>query len=775
MLGSTHRSIGTYLLRLMSALALVLLTQNAFAALEKVSLQLEWKYQFEHAGFIMAKELGFYEDAGFDVDIREYRVGVDPIDAVLDGVSDFGIYNGNLALGSKGDIKPIVFLATYLQMSPLVVVTRPNIKTPSELVNKVIMGTPHELKYSSIALMFNHFGVSEANSLFLDHSYNVNGFADGAVDALAVFRTNQLYELDRRGIEYNILDPADFGFYMSAVNLFTSIKSEKYNPERAKRFADASTAGWQYAMDHPEEAIQVIFHNYNKEKSLEELRFEADVTRQMMLLDIYPIGTTQPGLTKRALEQFQGTGVVDTHSDVPEMVLASIEHAKTSDITDLQAREIYLEKKKEITMCIDPEWMPYEALSNGKHVGIVADIFTTYIHPVISIPIRLVETNSWQQSLDFAKNRSCDILSLVSPTLSSLGYMDFTRPYIIEPLVLVTSMQEPFVPDIRNIGRRTVAVVKGYAIVNFLKAQFPDSNVVEVGSLSEGLEGVERGDYFGYVDNLTTVSYSIQKNFFGSLKVSGRLDSDLRLSIGVRNDEPILLDVFNEIVNALDDYKIQESHNNWVSVKEEVAFSLEVLSQILAVTLIILLAFFYYYRKLKKLNEANVLLASTDLLTGLNNRLKLDEILRQQKESVDRYGTSVALILIDIDLFKLVNDQYGHLTGDDVLKTFGVLLSTSVRTVDIVGRWGGEEFLIICPQTDTVNAAVLASKLVSLVEQYDFPEVGHLTISAGVSSIRANTTMNTNLIEVDKALYQAKASGRNQYVLAQEKTGQPVS
>lgn len=140
---------------------------------------------------------------------------------------------------------------------------------------------------------------------------------------------------------------------------------------------------------------------------------------------------------------------------------------------------------------------------------------------------------------------------------------------------------------------------------------------------------------------------------------------------------------------------------------------------------------------------------------------------------MNRYETDVSLIMIDIDLFKPINDRYGHLAGDEVLKAFALLLTTNVRSVDIVGRWGGEEFLIICPQTDVDSAAVLATKLTKIVEGYAFPAVGHVTISAGVSSIRADATIHINLSEVDEALYEAKANGRNQVVVA-KKQEQPT-
>jgi len=754
-------------------IALMVVSLNASAALDKVSLQLEWKYQFEHAGFIMAKELGFYERAGLDVELREYQVGDDPLNRVLSGESDFGIYNGNLALGAQGAIEPIIFLATYLQVSPLVVVTQPDIKNPAQLINKSIMGTPHELKYSSIALMLAHFGISNKNAQFINHTYHVDDFVSGNIDAMVVFRTNQLYELDRRSVEYNIIDPADYGFYMSAVNLFASKSSHENSPERVKRFVDASTAGWQYAMDHPEETIDVIYNRYSQLKSRDELRFEAAVMRDMMLLDLYPIGTTQPELTKRVFEQFVRLNLVSPDADVAGMVFEPPIVAPQASIGELLARTEYLALKKEITMCVDPEWMPFEAVVNGKHVGMVADIFAEYIQPQVSVPIRLVETLSWQQSLEYAKNRTCDILSFASPTLSRLEYLDFTKPYVVAPLVLVTNMHEPFLSDMSSVGNRPIAVVKGYAVVDFLRKEVPGINLIEIGSLSEGLEGVERGDFYGYVDNLTTVSYFIQKNFFGSLKVSGRLDTDVQLSIGVRNDAPILFEVLDEAVRSLDHQQLQSSYNNWVSVKEEVAFSAEVFLQITGIAFIILMIFLYYYIKLKKLNEANTLLASTDVLTGLNNRMNLDQVLRQQKENVNRYETDVSLIMIDIDLFKPINDRYGHLAGDEVLKAFALLLTTNVRSVDIVGRWGGEEFLIICPQTDVDSAAVLATKLTKIVEGYAFPAVGHVTISAGVSSIRADATIYINLSEVDEALYEAKANGRNQVVVA-KKQEQPT-
>ncbi len=119
---------------------------------EKVRLQLEWHYQFEYAGFIAAREKGFYREAGLDVDIIEYQPGHDVIERVLDNQVEFGIHNAALVL-SDGEVAPVVMLATYLQRSPLVLITQPDIRRPSDLLGKRIMGTTNEFRYSSLALM----------------------------------------------------------------------------------------------------------------------------------------------------------------------------------------------------------------------------------------------------------------------------------------------------------------------------------------------------------------------------------------------------------------------------------------------------------------------------------------------------------------------------------------------------------------------------------------------------------------------------------------------
>jgi diguanylate cyclase (GGDEF)-like protein len=154
-------------------------------------------------------------------------------------------------------------------------------------------------------------------------------------------------------------------------------------------------------------------------------------------------------------------------------------------------------------------------------------------------------------------------------------------------------------------------------------------------------------------------------------------------------------------------------------------------------------------------------LAERDQLTGLYNRRKLDDSLAQEIIRSERYGRPLSVILIDIDHFKNVNDTYGHQTGDTVLVESATRLSDTLRTSDIAGRWGGEEFLVICPETSLEAAQLLAERLRKDYTRRDFSEAGTLTASFGVAAHRKGLKMKDVVRRADQALYRAKEGGRN--------------
>jgi diguanylate cyclase (GGDEF)-like protein len=165
-----------------------------------------------------------------------------------------------------------------------------------------------------------------------------------------------------------------------------------------------------------------------------------------------------------------------------------------------------------------------------------------------------------------------------------------------------------------------------------------------------------------------------------------------------------------------------------------------------------------------RLVQQNKLLESlsvTDQLTGLYNRLQLDRTLESERMRHLRYGVPVSLLLIDLDFFKSVNDNFGHLVGDQVLVGVTRLLQSHVREMDEIGRWGGEEFLVICKETTLEGAVFLAEKLRLAVSSYTFDLVGRCSISVGVAGFNNDEQVAHVIARADAALYRAKSGGRN--------------
>ena len=165
-------------------------------------------------------------------------------------------------------------------------------------------------------------------------------------------------------------------------------------------------------------------------------------------------------------------------------------------------------------------------------------------------------------------------------------------------------------------------------------------------------------------------------------------------------------------------------------------------------------------------NKALSLLSITDKLTQLHNRLKLDESLVNETNRAKRYKNDFSIVILDIDHFKTINDTYGHQIGDTALTQVAGILKQCARDTDIVGRWGGEEFLIILPETPADKAYAFAEKLRHQVSSCQLPTVGHLTASIGVAHFDPITDTPASLLKrADKALYEAKHTGRNKVVL----------
>lgn len=438
----------------------------------------------------------------------------------------------------------------------------------------------------------------------------------------------------------------------------------------------------------------------------------------------------------------------------------------------------YLKQKKEINMCIDPDWMPFEKIENGKHIGMTAEHFEMFSKK-INTPIVMVPTKTWSESIEYAKQRKCDIFSLAMATPDRLKYMNFTKPYLKSPLVIITQITKPFIDDPVAVHKYPLGITKGYAFIEILKSKYPKIKLVEYETLHDGLEAVRRGKVFGYIDNLITSGYAIQKDYIGELKVAGKFEETWDWGIGVRNDDPILLSIFDKAISSIENEEYRRIINKWISIQYESGFDYELFLEISAVMAFLTSLLLYRHYTLNKyttiLEEKErqlEILSITDSLSGLYNRRHFEEILTQEYNRAKRQNTPFLYAMFDIDNFKKYNDTYGHQLGDDVICSVSDVLKYHTRRAgDYAFRIGGEEFAIILQSEEENNKKEFFEKIIQdvkdlKIEHKSNPPSLFVTISGGVTKVVSYENIDTLELYkfTDETLYEAKEAGKDRII-----------
>ena len=271
-----------FVVRTLIAWLLLVLPVSALGD-DEVTLQLIWKNQFQFAGYYVAQELGFYEDAGLDVTIKEYEFGMDVTSDVVSQKAHFGVGRSSMILESmKG--RPVLLLSAIFQQSPLVLLAkdREDLQTVPDLKGKRIMVTDDVIGMASLTAMLTGSGIKSGDYTSQKHTFSVEDLIAGRTDAIAAYTSNEPYQMRKRGVDYKIFAPRDHGFEFYSDFLFTSQQLYRENPQLVDRFNRASLRGWAFAFAHIDEAVDIILKQYNTQnRSREALRFEADTLKTL--------------------------------------------------------------------------------------------------------------------------------------------------------------------------------------------------------------------------------------------------------------------------------------------------------------------------------------------------------------------------------------------------------------------------------------------------------------------------------------------------------------
>lgn len=416
-----------------------------------------------------------------------------------------------------------------------------------------------------------------------------------------------------------------------------------------------------------------------------------------------------------------------------------------------------------INLCVDPDWFPFERINEqGFHEGIAADLLKL-VSERSGIPFRLVRTASWDESLAASKFGRCQALSFLNDTPQRRSWLIFTDTLLADPNVFITREEHPFITDPSFFVGEMLVLPSGTSIEERFRAQYPGLLIRTVDSEAEALRQVSDKQADMTLRSLSMAAYTIKKDGWFNLKIAGELPGyKNELRMGIAKNAPELRDRLNRAIQTITPQERWQIINRHISINVQSATDYSLVIKLLLFFGGLALIGFYWNFQLKQHNRELLRVSQTDVLTGLPNRARLNQFFQAEIERSRRSNGVFSILLLDIDNFKSVNDELGHIMGDEILKEFAHLGSHCVRSIDLFGRWGGEEFLAICPETSLAGALALAEKLRLLCQDHSFLSHRQHTVSIGVAAYTREKTMDSLLQEADLSLYHAKTHGKNQ-------------
>ncbi len=303
-------------------LLILLLSSLSLFGGQKVVLQLMWQHQFQFAGYYAAKELGYYEDVGIDLEIKPFGLTTDLATVIEKKEADFTIGRSSLLIKAS-DGKDIVALGAIFQQSPLILIARGDsgINTIEDLKGKRIMLTNDVKESASVLAMLSSKGLTKEKIQILPHSFNLDDLISAKTDAFIAYASNQPIIMADRGIDYKIFNPKDYGFHFYSDILFTSSAFIKKNPKLTKDFYEATLKGWAYAFSHIVETAELVHSRYNTQnKTLLQLIKEAESLKRLAYDGETPLGYLDKNRLHDIIKIYQVLGLATKNIDLDSFI-----------------------------------------------------------------------------------------------------------------------------------------------------------------------------------------------------------------------------------------------------------------------------------------------------------------------------------------------------------------------------------------------------------------------------------------------------------------------
>jgi len=763
------------LVKLFSAFIFLLSSSFAIAnssnQLTPVNLQLKWQHQFQFAGYYAAIEQGYYREAGLDVNLIEAKPGQDSIQRVFAGEAEFGVGTSELMLNyNRGD--PVMVLGVIMQHSPLAlaVLNTADISNIHQLARYPMMIEPNSLE---LFAYFKNEGVDTNQLKLIKHTHQTHDLIKDKVKSMSIYITDETYEFFSNEIEYQLFRPLMGGIDFYGDNLFTTKTLFDENPELVKNFRKASLKGWQYAMQYPDEIIQLILSKYSKRKKAEHLRYEANKMRELMEPSLIEVGYSNPGRWKHIAQTYLSLGIISDVKDVDGMLYQpSVESSYQKLKTQLFYASIAIPLL--ILLWIIYYWQNYLANMRGKQFE------TLYSNA----PVSLVELDTngiiknWnseaEKTFQYAKEEAIgkNIYDLIVPN-------DITDSIntIVSSTWKTNQITHSENLNIRKDGQEILCnwsnvpfeaeYKKQKTIICMVREVTKEKELEQKLKLAASVfthagESIVITDAAGMIVDInhtfsSTTGYSREE----AIGQNPRILQSGRQSVEFYADmwSALLKEHFwsGEIWNRRKCGEVYAEIKTISAVRDERGVTTHYVALGSDITL------------MKEHQGQLERVAHYDILTNLPNRSLLSDRLSQAMLQCTRHEQSLAVVFLDLDGFKAVNDTYGHDIGDELLIRLSLRMKEALRENDNLARIGGDEFVAVLADLTSVEGCepILERLLQAASEPVIIDDIVlNVSASVGVTFYpQDNVDADLLMRHADQAMYIAKESGRNRYHL----------
>lgn len=795
-------------------------------ALDTVTLQLKWTHSFQFAGYYAAQEQGYYRDAGLTVAIKEAQSETDPVKEVIERKAEFGVGGSSLLLERKAG-KPVVVLAVIFQHSPYVLIARQT-QSIHDLADKRIMLEPQA---NELLAYLKSEGIPPDRVTKTEHGNDPQDLINGKVNAISASSINEPYYLDRANFSYQTYTPRSAGIDFYGDNLFTSERELQEHPDRVKAFRAASLRGWQYAMEHPDEITSLILAKYSQRQPRQFFLYQAKQMIALIHPELIETGYMNPGRWRHIAETYAGIGMLPENFSMEGFIYAQDKKINTSlvyrglsialllivifsgvayyiyRINRKLARSISrgkLAEQRELSRS-----NVLELLANGAPLNIILEDIVLSVeqsNPAMLCSIMLLDNQGKHLHTGAAPSLPDFFNSALNGMEIGIGACScgtaaftgqrvivddiHTHPYwaafkaLTHKAALSACWSEPihsasgkvlgtfaiYLHEVRKPGGADIQLMEKTANVAAiaLDRNRADQALKESEKmLSDILENVSAYIYLKDMQGRYLFANRLLRELFNAPmeEIVGYDDNKFYDA----NTAASILQSDLRVLQDGETLRIEESNLNPLTGETSIYLTIKLPLRREDGSIYALCGIATDITKEKDDEEHIRHMAQYDALTNLPNRALFSDRLQQTFSAAIRTHEHFALMFIDLDKFKPVNDTFGHAVGDLLLNEAAQRMQSCVRQSDTVARIGGDEFVVLLPSLkDDLDAQDVAEKIRHALN-LPFELSGHtlhISSSIGVAIYPEHGVNEKELIKnADIAMYHAKENGRNNVTL----------